>query len=273
MADQGEMKTQEEDLSPDIKNWSKHQVRQWALQLDGVDDKVAEILFNQDINGHSLLLLNPTDLTATGVTLGPAKLLIHARDEVVKFKKEEPVGSRNQPGKLCKPYPFGKHHDTFRYMESRILYVTESGASDLIEPCHEYKAFTRTTEETKMKKFTSEVIRFAAACMNSRTNGTIHFGIGDKPEFTHGQVLGVVVEDREAFGNELKSAIDRYFEYKHKQAAQTCVRHPRFVEVLNKNMTSSDKCVIEVDVVPETTICEENGYHTYTIKKARKKAK
>ncbi|KAL3970196.1 Y-box-binding protein 1 [Sarotherodon galilaeus] len=273
MADQGEMKTQEEDLSPDIKNWSKHQVRQWALQLDGVDDKVAEILFNQDINGRSLLLLNTTDLTATGVTLGPAKLLIHARDEVVKFKKEEPVGSKNQPGKLRKPYPFDKHHDTSRYMESSILDVTESGASDLIEPCHEYKAFTSTTEETKMKKFTSEVIRFAAACMNSRTNGTIHFGIGDKPNFTHGQVLGVVVEDRQAFANELKSAIDGYFEHKHKQAAQTCVRHPRFVEVLNKNMTSSDKCVIEVDVVPETTICEENSYHTYTRKKGKKKGK
>uniref|UniRef100_A0A3Q4N5G0 SAM domain-containing protein n=3 Tax=Neolamprologus brichardi TaxID=32507 RepID=A0A3Q4N5G0_NEOBR len=213
----------------DIQDWSKHQVRQWVLQLDRVDDKVAEILFNEDINGESLLLLDTTDLTKIGVTFGPAKLLIRARDEVVKFKKEEPVGSRNQPGKPCKPYPFCRYHDTFRYMESSILDVTESGASDLIEPCHEYKAFTSTTEETKMNKFTSEVIRFAAACMNSRTNGTIHFGIGDKPEFTHGQVLGVVVEDREAFANELKSAIDGYFEYKHKQAAQTCIKPPRFV--------------------------------------------
>ncbi|CAI5656574.1 unnamed protein product [Oreochromis niloticus] len=273
MADQGEMKCQEEDLSSDIQDWSKHQVRQWVLQLDRVDYKVAEILFNEDINGESLLLLDTTDLTKIGVTFGPAKLLIRARDEVVKFKKEEPVGSRNQPGKPCKPYPFCRYHDTFRYMESSILDVTESGASDLIEPCHEYKAFTSTTEETKMKKFTSEVIRFAAACMNSRTNGTIHFGIGDKPDFTHGQVLGVVVEDREAFANELKSAIDGYFEHKHKQAAQTCIKPPRFVEVLNKNMTSSDKCVIEVDVVPETTICEENSYHTYTIKKGKKKGK
>lgn len=248
-------------------------MRQWVLQLDRVDDKVAEILFNEDINGESLLLLDTTDLTKIGVTFGPAKLLIRARDEVVKFKKEEPVGSRNQPGKPCKPYPFCRYHDTFRYTESSILDVTESGASDLIEPCHEYKAFTSTTEETKMKKFTSEVIRFAAACMNSRTNGTIHFGIGDKPEFTHGQVLGVVVEDTEAFANELKSAIDRYFEYKHKQAAQTCIKPPRFVEVLNKNTTLSDKCVIEVDVVPETTICKENGYHTNTIKKGKKKGK
>ncbi|KAM9347143.1 sterile alpha motif domain-containing protein 9-like [Symphorus nematophorus] len=275
MADQGEMKGQEEDLSPDIKDWSKHQVREWVLKLDDVHDTFAEVLFEQDINGPSLLLLDISDLKTLGVTFGPAKLIIHARDEVVKLKKEEPASSTNQPGRPCKPYPFCRYHDTYRYMESSILDVTESGASDFIEPCHEYKAFINTTDETKMGKFTAEVIRFAAACMNSRTNGTIHFGIGDKPNFTHGQVLGVVVEDKEAFANELKSAIDGYFEHKHKQTAQICIKPPRFVGVLNKNMTSSDKCVIEVDIVPDSTICEENIYQTFNMdtKKAKKKAK
>lgn len=275
MADQGEKKSQEEDLSPDIKDWSKHQVREWALKVNGVDEGVAEILFLQDINGPSLLILETTDLHAMGVKFGPAKLIIHARDEVVKLKKEEPKSFRNQPGGPCKPYPFYRYHDTYRYMESGILDITESGASDFIEPCHEYKAFTNTTDETKMSKFTDEVIRFAAACMNSRTNGTIHFGIGDKPEFTHGQVLGVAVEDKEAYANELKSAIDGYFEYKHKQAAQMCIKPPRFVGVLNKNMTSSDNYVIEVDIVPDSVICEENIYHTFNMdtKKAKKKAK
>lgn len=250
-------------------------MREWALKLDSVDDEVAEILFQQDINGQSLLLLDAGDLKTMGVTFGPAKLIIHARDEVVKLKREEPTSSANQPGRPCKPYPFYRYHDTYRYMESSILDITESGASDFIEPCHEYKAFINTTDETKMSKFTDEVIRFAAACMNSCTNGTIHFGIGDKPNFTHGQVLGVAVEDKEAYANELKSAIDGYFEHKHKQAAQICIKPPRFVGVLNKNMTSSDKCVIEVDIVPESVICEENTYHTFNMdtKKAKKKAK
>ncbi|KAM7407901.1 hypothetical protein PAMA_003589 [Pampus argenteus] len=275
MADQGERKSQEEDLSPDIKDWSKHQVRQWALSLNGVDDGVAEILFQQDINGPSLLLLNVTDLTTIGVTFGPAKLIIHSRDEVVKLKKEEPTSSTNQPGRPCKPYPFYRYHDTYRYVASSILDITESGASDLIEPCHEYKAFINTTDETKMSKFTDEVIRFAAACMNSRTNGTIHFGIGDKPNYTHGQVLGVSVEDKEAYADELKISIDRYFEHKHKQAAQKCIKAPRFVGVLNRNRTSSDNCVIEVDIVPEFVICEENIYHTFSMNtnKDKKKAK
>ncbi|XP_018549439.2 sterile alpha motif domain-containing protein 9-like [Lates calcarifer] len=278
MTDQGKMMSQEEDLSPDIKDWSKHQVREWALKVDGVDNIVAEILFKQDISGHALLLLDTTDLSKMNVTFGPAKLIIHARDEVMKLRKEGAsslTSSTNQPGRPCKPYPFCRYHDADRYMENSILDITESGASDLIEPCHEYKAFINTTDETKMSKFTDEVIRFAAACMNSRTNGTIHFGIGDEPDFTHGQVLGVVVKDKEAYANKLKSAIDQCFEYKHKQTAQTCIKPPRFVGVLNKNMTSSDKCVIEVDIVPDSTICEENIYHTLNMgtKKAKKKVK
>ncbi|KAE8299631.1 Sterile alpha motif domain-containing protein 9-like [Larimichthys crocea] len=245
------MKNQEEELPPDIKDWSKDQVKEWALKLDGVDDHIAEILFQQDINGPSLLLLEIEDFRGMGVTFGPAKLIKHARDEKVKFKKEEPTSSTNQP--VCrKPYPFCRYHDTYRYMENSILDITESGASDLIEPCHEYKAFINTTDETKMSKFTAEVIRFAAACMNSRTNGTIHFGIGDTPDFIHGEVLGVAVGDKEAYAKELKSAIDSHFEHKHKQAAQICIKPPRFVEVLKKIMTSTDKCVIEVDIVPDS---------------------
>ncbi|CAJ1078590.1 sterile alpha motif domain-containing protein 9-like [Xyrichtys novacula] len=272
MAEQDDTKRPEDDLSPDIKDWSKQQVREWTLKLDGVDDSVAQILFGQDINGHSLLLIDASDLRSMGVTFGPAKLIIHARDEVVRLTKENPTISTNQAGGPCKPYPFCRFHDTHRYMENSILDITESGASDLIEPCHEYKAFIHVTEETKMSRFTYEVIRFASACMNSRTNGTIHFGIGDKPEFSHGQVLGVPVEDKEAFANELKHAIDVCFEHKHKHTANTCIKPPRFVGVLNKNWTSSDKYVIEVDIVPDSTICEENFYHIDT-KKAKKKGK
>ncbi|KAK9538115.1 hypothetical protein VZT92_005670 [Zoarces viviparus] len=74
MAHKGKMKNQDEDLPPDIKDWSKHQVREWALKLDDVDDGVAEILLQQDINGPSLLLLDTEDFKKIGLTFGPAKL-------------------------------------------------------------------------------------------------------------------------------------------------------------------------------------------------------
>ncbi|XP_023273430.1 sterile alpha motif domain-containing protein 9-like [Seriola lalandi dorsalis] len=175
----------------------------------------------------------------------------------------------NTPGRLCKPYPFCRYHDTHRYMESSILDIIESGASDLIEPCHEYKGFNNTPDEFKMIKFVYEVIRFAAACMNCRTNGTIHFGIGDTPNFTHGQILGVVVKDKEAaYEQTLRDAINKHFEYK--EIAQICIRPVRFVEILNRNMTSSDKYVIEVDIVPDSTICEEKIFYTFNNTKQKK---
>ncbi|KAL6101112.1 uncharacterized protein ACO6RY_08113 [Pungitius sinensis] len=270
MADQGKIKSQKEGLPRDIKDWSKDQVREWALNLDQVADNVAEILFQQDVDGPSLLLLDTEDLQKNGVTLGPAKLLIKARDELVKLIK---INSKGLPRGPCKPYPFCRYNDSYRYMESDILDITESGASDLIEPCHEYKAFNGTTDEATMTRLIEEVARFAAACMNSRTNGTIHFGIGDEPNFTHGQVLGVVVRDKEAYAKKINSVID-YFEHKHKKTAQSCIKPPRFVGVLNRNETSSEKCVIEVDIVPDSTMCEENIYHTFNVdSKKKKKAK
>ncbi|KAM4609385.1 sterile alpha motif domain-containing protein 9-like [Polymixia lowei] len=266
-------RNEEEDMSADIKEWTKHQVKQWVLEI-GVDAKFADILFKEDIDGGSLLLIDKRELLDLGVTFGPAKRIIHERN-LLQIRKEQPTSSVNQSGRPCKPYPFQRYHDTCRYMEKSILDVTESGATDYIEPCHEYKAFIHTSDENRMNKFTTEVIRFAAACMNSRTNGTIHFGVGDKPEFTHGQVLGVDVNDKEAYANALEHAIDDYFEHKHISAAKMCIKHPRFVEVLNQDTTSSEKYVIEVDIKPDSMICKENYYHIFSVdsRKAKKKKK
>ncbi|XP_041699370.2 sterile alpha motif domain-containing protein 9-like [Coregonus clupeaformis] len=283
MAEQGQMENEEEgkptDLPAEIKDWNKHHVKQWALNEACVDSESANILLQQNINGPSLLLLEKSDLLEVGVTLGPAKLIIHKRDELLKLKKVQLSNpTTNQSGRPCKPYPFHRHHDACRYKANSILDVTESGASDYIEPCHEYKGYIHMSEaavESKMNKFTDEVIRFAAACMNSRTNGTIHFGVGDKPDFVHGQVLGVSVQDKEAYVNALPQAIEGHFEYKHIQAAKMCIKPPRFVEVLNPDMTSSEKYVIEVDIVPDFVICQENIYHVFSLdtRKSKRKSK
>ncbi|XP_028969360.2 sterile alpha motif domain-containing protein 9-like [Esox lucius] len=283
MADRGQMENEGDEnstyLPTEIRDWSKHHVKHWALNMACVEGECADILLQQNINGPSLLLLEKSDLLEVGVTLGPAKLIIHKRDELLKLKKEQLINpTSNQSGRPCKPYPFHRHHDACRYKVNSVLDVTESGASDYIEPCHEYKGYINTSEataENKMKKFTDEVIRFAAACMNSRTNGTIHFGVGDKPEFIHGQVLGVSVQDKEAYVTALPQAIEGHFEHKHIPAAKMCIKPPRFVEVLNPDMTSTEKFVIEVDIVPESEICKENIYHIFSLdtRKSKKKVK
>lgn len=229
-----------------------------------MDNENAKILYEQDINGPSFLLLDIAHLQSIGIKMGPALLIIKKRDELKAHKS-----SGTRCGNSCKPYPFNQFHAAYRYKENSILDVIETGALNFIEPCHEYKAFvnfqTGVTTEVKLKKFTDEVIRFASACMNSRTNGTIHFGVGDLPAFSHGQILGASVENKEAYAEELVKVIEGRFEHKHIDVARKCIKPPRFVEVLKADMTFSGKYVIEVDVEPSFLVCKDSSFHIYNV--------
>lgn len=160
----------------------------------------------------------------------------------------------------CMPYPFDSFHDSQRYIEHYIL-QPETGPLNLIDPIHEFKAFTNTenaTEEDLKMKFSSEAFRFASACMNSRTNGTIHFGVKDKP---HGEIVGVKVTSKDAFIDHFNLMIKKYFKESEISKAKMCIREPRFVEVLLQNSTPSDRFVIEVDIVPKYSVCKETYFY------------
>ncbi|XP_012576483.1 PREDICTED: sterile alpha motif domain-containing protein 9 isoform X2 [Condylura cristata] len=157
----------------------------------------------------------------------------------------------------CPSYPFDEFNDPYRYKLNFSL-QPETGPLNLIDPIHEFKAFTNTetaTEEDVKMKFSNEVFRFASACMNSRTNGTIHFGVKDKP---HGKIVGVKVTNvsKDAFIDHFNLMIHKYFDDHQVQKAKKCIREPRFVEVLLPNSIPSDRFVIEVDVIPKYSECE-----------------
>ncbi|XP_051468348.1 sterile alpha motif domain-containing protein 9-like [Apus apus] len=185
---------------------------------------------------------------------------------------EEALSSTQHPtGKMCMPYPFDYFRDGTRYIQHNILNVPETGPLNLIDPAHEFKSLTNTEnvpEEDIMMKFSNEVFRFAAACMNSRTNGTIHFGVCDNP---HGQIEGIRVTKKEAYIDHLNKSLRKYFNEQHTDIAKVCIREPRFVEVLLQDGTSSHKFVIEVDVIPKYYKCDAKYFptNTYEIKSKR----
>ncbi|XP_032847254.2 sterile alpha motif domain-containing protein 9-like [Tyto alba] len=178
---------------------------------------------------------------------------------------EKPLSSSQQPtGKMCMPYPFDNFSDGTRYTQHNILNVPETGPLNLIDPAHEFKLLTNTDkaqEEDIMMKFSNEVFRFAAACMNSRTNGTIHFGVRDNP---HGEIEGMKVTKKEAYVDHLNKLISKYFNVPYISIAKACIREPRFVEVLLPNGTPSHTFVIEIDVVPKHCICDTKYFCTNT---------
>ncbi|CAK6434548.1 unnamed protein product [Pipistrellus nathusii] len=177
-------------------------------------------------------------------------------DEIGDTKEKQPSTELT-----CVSYPFDEFSDPYRYKLDFCL-QPETGPLNLIDPIHEFKEFTNTikaTEEDVKMKFSNEVFRFASACMNSRTNGTIHFGVKDKP---HGKIVGVNVTNvtKEALIDHFNQMIHQYFEDHQVQKAKKCIREPRFVEVLLPNSTPSDRFVIEVDVIPKYSECEHDYF-------------
>lgn len=175
--------------------------------------------------------------------------------------------------RLCMPRPFDESCPTFEYTQNEIL-PPETGPSNLIDPVHEYKLMANTenaSEEDVLRKFTDEVFWFAAGSLNTRTNGTIHFGVGDEPLYTHGQIIGISVTS-------LNKYIDAF--YKHlkvhfanrvmREIVMRCIRPPKFFQVKCPDNIDVDKWVIEVDVVPMYDLTGEKLFYTTTNKKRRK---
>lgn len=175
--------------------------------------------------------------------------------------KTEGRGEQSPPGTTCVAYPFNEFSNPYRYKLHFIL-QPETGPLNLIDPVHEFKALTNTETATEVDikmKFSNETFRFASACMNSRTNGTIHFGVKDKPQ---GKIVGVELTTvtKDALIDHFNRIIDQYFEVHQVQQAKKCIREPRFVEVLLPNSTPSNRFVIEVDVIPQYSECREDFF-------------
>ncbi|XP_053564117.1 sterile alpha motif domain-containing protein 9-like [Bombina bombina] len=155
--------------------------------------------------------------------------------------------------------PFDKEVMNFKYVKNQVL-SPETGIIDMITPCHEYKSLLTAVKLDRVRlqsKFACEVIRFASACMNVRTNGTIHFGIMDSVEdkgWKHGQIVGIPVNDKDWYVDALDYIEKCFFSKEHQAVARFCIRPPKFIEVIEKD-NNEQGFVIEVDiVVPSTSV-------------------
>ncbi|KAM8824464.1 sterile alpha motif domain-containing protein 9-like, partial [Synchiropus picturatus] len=174
---------------------------------------------------------------------------------------ESTVGKSNFKEE-CKPRPFDQDALDFIYVKNRVL-LPESGAFDLIVPCHEYKSFAvaATLDRTRLQaKFAYEVLKFATGCMNIRTNGTIHFGVMDSREdsgYVHGEIIGVPISDKDVYVDAL-NYIERSFS-SDKDHIRQCVRPPRFIEVMDRE-SPEKRYIVEVDIVPLSSIVKSKVY-------------
>uniref|UniRef100_UPI0037E96DE1 sterile alpha motif domain-containing protein 9-like n=1 Tax=Semicossyphus pulcher TaxID=241346 RepID=UPI0037E96DE1 len=164
----------------------------------------------------------------------------------------------------CRIRPFDKSNSSIFYIQNSIL-PPAAGPSNLLDPVHEYQllpAANEASEREILYEFTKEVFSFAVSCMNSRTNGTIHFGVNNQQGEGHGLVVGHKITSFSDYTEAFESCLSEYFEEKHVNVARMCIRPPNFVQVHCQDGTTSDKWVIEVDVVPTYSQMQENIFYT-----------
>ncbi|XP_062976068.1 sterile alpha motif domain-containing protein 9-like [Elgaria multicarinata webbii] len=153
--------------------------------------------------------------------------------------------------------PFNSDSINFKYVRNTVL-NPETGVLNLISPCHEYKSFATAAKLDRLRlqaKLAHEVIKFASACLNVRTNGTIHFGIMDSVEkkgWKHGEIGGIQISDRDMYVDAL-DYIGRCFDSNLQEAARLCIHPPVFIEVIQKG-THEQYFVVEVDIEPSSNI-------------------
>ncbi|XP_072318722.1 sterile alpha motif domain-containing protein 9-like [Eucyclogobius newberryi] len=165
---------------------------------------------------------------------------------------------------MCVLRPFDKSNTPVFYTEHHFLPAV-AGPSNLLEPVHEYQFLPdsdKISQREALFEFTNEMFCFAASCMNSRTNGTIHFGVKDEPGQEHGRIIGHKISSRSLYSEAFESHVSKYFEQQHIKSARMCIRPPVFVQVQCEDGTASDKWVIEVDVVPIYSETQESVFYT-----------
>ncbi|XP_052764421.1 sterile alpha motif domain-containing protein 9-like isoform X2 [Mya arenaria] len=117
---------------------------------------------------------------------------------------------------------------------------------NILVPIHEFRSMMNASKHSIAR----EVLRFMAACMNSRKNGTIHFGIKDNGDGC-GTIEGVPSISFNT--KDLDVLIARYITdtfCPYSQNALQCLRPTQAI-----SMMESENIVLEVDVIPSSFHC------------------
>ncbi|KAG1933478.1 sterile alpha motif domain-containing protein 9-like [Pimephales promelas] len=250
-----------------VEEWTRDEVYYWLTELIQVKKIHADKLYEEEVSGEELVcyeLKHLQDLETKLTESADPETLDISADKVAETEKDIKKSGSLKPS--CTLHPFDQNSASHRYIQNYTL-PPETGPGNLTDPVHEYKFMGRTDDMNVMKKkFNKEVFRFAAGCMNSRTNGTIHFGVADSKDslYAHAEIIGVSLDKKDTIIDHFNQGIKSYFE-EHTDDAKACIRQPRFVEVLCPDGTLSGKYVIEVDVIPSHSIVQGKLFAIQTL--------
>ena len=154
---------------------------------------------------------------------------------------------------------------TFRYSKNFLIDCNSlvTVPLDLICPVHRFVllALQLPVEEESMLRFLQESLTFACACLNDRTNGTIHFGVVSEhgTNAKQGQIIGTTLARPVTFYiDKFYECVNRCFTDDQKDIVNKCIRRPCFIELWPSS--DSPSYVIEIDIVPAHELCKNDIY-------------
>ena len=230
-----------------------------VLKENSIASNIVSIFRKHDVNGKAFEHMTDKELEELVPDLkwGNRKNILVDRDKQIQKSKSKGnlKTSLKQGNVRSKPVhppkqdclrPFGitrKLDD--KYVYGAQIADLESRATDKISPVHKYVVLSPKEKSDKLPRLVTEMVNYTSACMNERTNATIHFGIAK------GKIEGIKIDPKEcstAFTDGIK---ERVFA-EQLEIAMRCIRPPQFIPVIGS------KChnvfVVEVDIVPSSAV-------------------
>ncbi|KAL3856813.1 hypothetical protein ACJMK2_011530 [Sinanodonta woodiana] len=222
-----------------------------CMTMDEIKTEIPDLTYGER---KTLLIirdeLQKEDENLSGDDELPSESMEYSEDKDVK--PEEDLQQRIES--LRKFDTALKTGDYYRQGSEVITHVTR--CHNMIEPIRDFRHDPDKSQDELLPWIQEQVIRFSAACLNDRTNGTIFFGIMKSEN--HAEVLGLSV-DREDIKTGINRAIKDCFYPDQYEIAMKCIREPQFVTVLQKNL-ETPLYVIEIDVVPNSKLTQEEAF-------------
>ncbi|KAJ8303282.1 hypothetical protein KUTeg_019678 [Tegillarca granosa] len=242
---------------------------------------IAKTLNEENVCGRVFKHLNLEDVKELFPSLkfGDRKLIIVIRDDLLAEENDasnQSIGqiSNQSEQQVCEDTEIEtKRHfrETFRkfdsndkksYRKGAVVSTTNTRISSLIEPIHKFLPAQDKQLQSTIKWIAEETIEFAAACLNERSNGTIHFGIcGEKTvTYEEGQIIGIHI-DKSACRDFLLRKIKRVFFKDQLEIAFKCIRPIHYIEVYEQDSKNQSLHIVEIDVVPSSELVKDEAFY------------
>lgn len=152
--------------------------------------------------------------------------------------------------------------ESSNYRLDSALICDRVDLSSLLQPIHKF-VYEKIDKQSIPDWIAKIAIPFIAACLNERTNGTIHFGISQiaSENRVQGTIVGIPIEKKRIV-RRFYSALQSTFYDDDYESVCKCVCQPQFIPVFGAKDSKENLFVVEIDVKPSSLFTEENVFFT-----------